>query len=52
MKVKELIAILEEQSPDADVLIMSQQKWPYAERRLMRTAHRRSRAPDDAYARE
>jgi hypothetical protein len=26
--------------------------WPYAERRLMRTAHRRSRAPDDAYARE
>jgi hypothetical protein len=29
MKVKELIAILEEQDPDADVLIMSQENWPF-----------------------
>jgi hypothetical protein len=29
MKVKELIDILEEQDPDADVLIMSQQSWPF-----------------------
>jgi hypothetical protein len=29
MKVKELIDILEEQDPDAEVLIMSQQNWPF-----------------------
>ena len=29
MKVKELIAILEEQDPDAAVLIMSQQSWAF-----------------------
>jgi hypothetical protein len=29
MKVKELIDILEEQDPDAEVLIMSQQSWPF-----------------------
>lgn len=29
MMVKELIALLEEQDPDADVLIMSQQSWPF-----------------------
>lgn len=29
MKVQELIDLLEEQDPDADVLIMSQQNWPF-----------------------
>ena len=29
MKVKELIDILGEQDPDAEVLIMSQQNWPF-----------------------
>ncbi len=29
MKVQELIDLLEEQDPDADVLIMSQQSWPF-----------------------
>ncbi len=29
MKVKELIDILEEQDRDAEVLIMSQQSWPF-----------------------
>ena len=29
MKVKELIDILEQQDPDAEVLIMSQQNWPF-----------------------
>jgi hypothetical protein len=29
MKVKELIAILEEMDADAEVLIMSQQNWPF-----------------------
>ena len=29
MKVKELIDILEERDPDAEVLIMSQQNWPF-----------------------
>ena len=29
MKVKELIDLLEEQDPDAEVLIMSQQNWPF-----------------------
>jgi hypothetical protein len=29
MKVKELIDILEDQDPDAEVLIMSQQSWPF-----------------------
>lgn len=29
MKVSELIEILEEQDPDADVLVMSQESWPY-----------------------
>lgn len=29
MKVSELIEILEDQDPDAEVLIMSQQSWPF-----------------------
>jgi hypothetical protein len=29
MKVKELIAILEEQDADAEVLMMSQRRWPF-----------------------
>lgn len=29
MKVQELIDLLEEQDPDAEVLIMSQQNWPF-----------------------
>ena len=29
MKVRDLIEILEDQDPDADVLIMSQQSWPF-----------------------
>lgn len=29
MKVSELIELLEEQDPDAEVLIMSQQNWPF-----------------------
>lgn len=29
MKVSELIEILQEQDPDAEVLIMSQQSWPF-----------------------
>jgi hypothetical protein len=37
MKVSELIELLEEQDPDAEVLVMSQPNWPYAERRIMRT---------------
>jgi len=37
MKVKELMEILEEQDPDAEVLIMGQESWPYAEHRLMRS---------------
>jgi len=37
MKVSELIELLEEQDPDAEVLVMSQPNWPYAERRFMRS---------------
>ena len=29
MKVRDLIDILEDQDPDAEVLIMSQQSWPF-----------------------
>lgn len=29
MKVSELIELLEEQDPDAEVLVMSQQNWPF-----------------------
>lgn len=29
MKVSELIEILEEQDPDAEVLVMSQEGWPF-----------------------
>ena len=29
MKVKELMDILEEQDPDAEVLIMGQESWPF-----------------------
>jgi len=36
MTVQELIDILSEQEPDAEVLLMTQQSWPYAERRVMR----------------
>jgi len=42
MKVSELIELLEEQDPDAEVLVMSQPNWPYAERRFMRSVLRRS----------
>jgi len=37
MKVRELIELLEDQDPDAEVFIMSQENWPYAERRFMRS---------------
>lgn len=37
MKVSELIELLEEQDPDAEVLVMMQQNWPYAEPRFMRS---------------
>ena len=37
MKVCELIEILEELDPEASVYLMSQQNWPYAERRFMRS---------------
>ena len=36
MKVHELIAILQELDADADVYIMSQPNYPYAETRVMR----------------
>lgn len=36
MKVRDLIEILEDQDPEAEVLIMSQENWPYAERGIMR----------------
>ena len=29
MKVSELIELLEEQDPDAEVLVMMQQSWPF-----------------------
>ncbi|MEZ4364596.1 MAG: hypothetical protein R3B48_30750 [Kofleriaceae bacterium] len=29
MKVRDLIEILEDQDPDAEVLIMSQENWPF-----------------------
>ena len=29
MKVSELIELLEEQDPDAEVLVMMQQNWPF-----------------------
>lgn len=29
MKVSELIEMLEEQDPDAEVLVMSQENWPF-----------------------
>lgn len=29
MKVQELIDLLEEQDPDAEVLVMTQQNWPF-----------------------
>ncbi|MGI5865071.1 MAG: hypothetical protein ACOX6T_23870 [Myxococcales bacterium] len=29
MKVSELIELLEEQDPDAEVLVMSQENWPF-----------------------
>ena len=38
MKVNELIEILEDMDPDADVFVMSQQSWPYAERPIMRSS--------------
>ncbi len=47
MKVSELIELLQDQDPDAEVMIMSQENWPYAERRFMRsqtTAEPRSRS--------
>jgi len=37
MKVSELIELLGDQDPDAEVMIMSQENWPYAEPRLMRS---------------
>lgn len=36
MKVSELIELLQDQDPDAEVMIMSQKNWPYAEPRIMR----------------
>ena len=47
MKVSELIELLEEQDPDAEVLVMSQPNWPYAERRFMRSQTRLSRFSGD-----
>jgi hypothetical protein len=37
MKVKDLIELLEDMDPEANVLIASQPNWPYAERRFMRS---------------
>ena len=43
MKVHELIEILQDMDADADVWLMTQQNYPYAERGIMRSAHRRER---------
>ena len=40
MKVNELIEILQDMDPEADVYVMAQPSWPYAERSIMRSAHR------------
>jgi hypothetical protein len=47
MKVHELIAMLEDCDPNADVWVMSQPNYPYAERRLMRSGNRSARDLDD-----
>lgn len=38
MKVKELMEVLKDLEPDAQVLIASQPNWPYGEPRFMRSA--------------
>lgn len=43
MKVQDLIELLENQDPNAEVYLMGQQNYPYAERGIMRSAHRRER---------
>jgi hypothetical protein len=37
MKVHELIEILQDMDPEADVYVMAQESWPYAERCIMRS---------------
>jgi hypothetical protein len=53
MKVSELIELLEEQDPDAEVLVMMQQNWPFecslagvTTREEMLSADRADRAED------
>ena len=40
MKVHELIEILQDMDADADVWLMTQQNYPYAERSVMQSARR------------
>ena len=54
MKVSELIELLEEQDPDAEVLVMMQQNWPFecslagvTTREEMLRAEREERDDDD-----
>ena len=54
MKVSELIELLEEQDPDAEVLVMMQQNWPFecslagvTTREEMLRADREDRDEDD-----
>ena len=54
MKVSELIELLEEQDPDAEVLVMMQQSWPFelslagvTTREEMLRAEREERDDDD-----
>ncbi|MBK8977134.1 MAG: hypothetical protein IPM29_14565 [Planctomycetes bacterium] len=54
MKVSELIELLEEQDPDAEVLVMSQPNWPFelslagvTTREEMLRADREARDDDD-----
>ena len=54
MKVSELIELLEEQDPDAEVLVMSQPNWPFelglagvTTREEMLRAEREERDDDD-----
>lgn len=54
MKVSELIELLEEQDPDAEVLVMMQQNWPFelslagvTTREEMLRADREERDDDD-----
>ena len=47
MKVSELIEFLEEQDPDAEVLVMMQQNWPFENRICGVTSGRDMNEADD-----